>query len=225
MSVGGTFVMYYTVHDTALSVQCISVATSATPAGPFRDRSTGPLVCQPGHGGSIDPDPYVDPATGRLDLVWKSDDNAIGQPTHIWAQPLAAGGLALSSGTSPTLLLTESAAWQAPTVEGPAVVRQGSTYYLFYGANSWNTASSGIGYATSPTLLGAFTNRSPSGPWLGSTGNVIGPQGPMVFTDLTGVRRLAFAGWYGPVGYSHGGVRALWTGVLGFDRLGRPTLS
>jgi hypothetical protein len=34
---GGTFLMYYTVRDTALAMQCISVATSDTPVGPFVD--------------------------------------------------------------------------------------------------------------------------------------------------------------------------------------------
>lgn len=221
----GQFVMYYTVRDTALATQCISVATSPLPAGPFVDRSAGPLICQTGNGGSIDPEPYVDPASGRLLLVWKSDDNSIGRRTHIWAQPLAAGGLAMAAGSSPTLLLTQSAAWQAPSVEGPALVRNGNVYYLFYGANSYNTASSGIGYATSRSVLGPYTDQSRSRPWLGTTGNAKGPQGPMVFVDGGGATRMAFAAWYGAVGYQNGGSRALWIGALGFGRHGLPTLS
>lgn len=223
---GSEYVMYYTVHDPALGMQCISVAFSATPGGPYVDNSSGPTECQTADHGSIDPNAYVDPATGQLYLIWKSDDNSIGKPTHIWAQAMSSGGLYVVPGSTAHLLITESAAWQAPSQEGPTMVRAGRTYYLFYGANSWSSASSGIGYATGSSVLGPFTNRSVYGPWLGSTGNATGPQGPMVFNDATGATRLGFAAWVGSkVGYSNGGVRALWVGTLGFNRYGTPTLS
>lgn len=225
MHIGGQYVMYYTVRDTALNVQCISVATSANPAGPFLDASSGPLVCQTANGGSIDPNPYLDPASGELYLLWKSDDNSIGRNTHLWGQQLSAGGLSFAVGTTPSLLLTESAAWQSPTVEGPTVVRHGNTYYLFYGANSYNSASSGIGYARSSSLLGAYSNQSRYGPWLGTTGNAQGPQGPMIFQDGSGATRMAFAAWDGPVGYQNQGVRSLWVGTLAFSFFGSPSLS
>jgi beta-xylosidase len=223
--VGGRYVMYYTVHDASLNMQCISVATSATPAGPFTDGSAGPLICQTADGGSIDPNPFLDPASGKLVLIWKSDDNSIGQRTHIWAQSLAANGLSLAAGSGPSLLLTESAAWQAPAIEGPTMYRNGSTYYLFYGANNYDTASSGIGYATAPTIFHAFTDHSLNGPWLGTTANAQGPQGPMIFKDAFGTTRMAFAAWYGIVGYENGGGRSLWIGTLSFSRFGTPTLN
>ena len=225
MEIDGQYVMYYTVRDTALGIQCISVATSPAPDITFTDSSSGPLVCQTSHGGSIDPNPYLDPVSGQLYLLWKSDDNSIGKDTQIWGQPLTGDGQSFAPGTSPTRLLTESAAWQSPTVEGPSIVRYRSTYYLFYGANSYNSASSGIGYATSSSLLGAYSNQSRLSPWLGTTGNAQGPQGPMVFRDSSGVTRMAFAAWKGAVGYPQGGARALWIGTLGFDRSGRPTMS
>jgi beta-xylosidase len=222
---GGWYLMYYTVHDPHLGMQCISVATSATPGGPFVDRSTGPLVCQTADGGSIDPNPYLDPVSGNLYLIWKSDDNSIGLRTRIWAEQLVPSGHSFAAGSSPALLLSESAAWQSPTVEGPTLLRHGGTYYLFYGANNYDTASSAIGYATSSSLLGAYTNRARFGPWVGTTGNAQGPQGPMVFTDVLGATRMAFAAWDGPVGYQNGGVRSLWIGSLGFTRFGTPILS
>ena len=225
MRIGNEFVMYYTVHSASLNEQCISVATSPTPGGPYTDTSAGPLICQTADGGSIDPNPYQDPVSGNLYLLWKSDDNSIGQMTHIWGQPLSPDGMTLAAGTSPTLLLTQSAAWQSPAIEGPTVVQRGQTFYLFYGANSYSSSKSGIGYATSGSLLGSYTNVSTSGPWLGSRGNAIGPQGPMVYTDLSGATRMAFAAWYGTVGYANGGVRALWIGTLGFNRSGAPTIS
>jgi beta-xylosidase len=225
---GTVFLMYYTVHDTSLGQQCISVATSASPGGVFKDVSTAPLICQSADGGSIDPNPYVDPASGNLYLFWKSDDNSLPPPrppTRIWGQRLTGDGMSVATGTLPSLLLTESAAWQSPAVEGPTVIRHSGLYYLFYGANNFDAASSGIGYATSPSLLGSFTDQSTFGPWLGTRGNAQGPQGPMVFKDATGATRMAFAAWYGTVGYENGGARSMWVGTLGYARSGRPTLS
>jgi beta-xylosidase len=215
---GSGYLMYYTVHDQQLNQQCISVAHSLSPGGPFTDTSPGPLICQSANGGSIDPNPYLDPASGHLYLLWKSDDNSLGagHPTHIWGQQLAPDGRSLAAGTSPSLLLTESAAWQTPVVEGPAVALHGARYYLFYGANRFDSAQSGIGYATSRTLLGGYTNRSVTGPLLGTSGNVQGPQGPAVFVDSAGGTRMAFAAWTGAVGYPNGGVRSLWIGNLDF---------
>jgi beta-xylosidase len=120
--------------------------------------------------------------------------------------------------------LTESAAWQTPTVEGPTIIRHGGRYYLFYSANMYNTAQSGIGYATSRSLLGTYTNKSVAGPWLGTSGNAQGPQGPAVFTDSSGATRMAFAAWYGIVGYQNRGARSLWLGYLSF-RSDRPLLT
>jgi beta-xylosidase len=226
---GGNFVLYYTVHDPSLGHQCISVATSTSPGGPFVDNSasSGPLICQPADGGSIDPNPYVDPASGNVYLLWKSDDNSLGpgHPTHIWAEQLTADGLSLAPRTTPSLLLTQSAPWQSPAIEGPTMVSSAGRYYLFYGANNYDSAGSGIGYATSTSVLGSFSNRSTFGPWLGIRGNAQGAQGPCVFTDSTGVTRLAFAAWYGTVAYENGGVRSLWIGTLGFSRLGTPSLT
>lgn len=224
LELGGRFVMYYTVRHAAFGMQCVSVATAADPGGPFTDSSPGPLVCQTGDGGSIDPNPYPDPVSGSLVLLWKSDENSIGRRCRIWAQQLAPDGLSFVAGSSPSLLLTQSRPWQAPRVEGPTVTRHRSRYYLFYGANSYETASSGIGYATSSAMLGAFRNRSIIGPWLGSTGAARGPQGPMIFEDMAGRTRMAFAAWTQPVGYENGGVRCVWIASLDFDRLGRPRL-
>ena len=87
----GNYVLYYTVRHTARNKQCVSVATAASPAGPFTDTSSGPLVCQFDRGGSIDPVVFTD-SQGSSYLLWKSDDNALGQPTALWGRLLAPGG-------------------------------------------------------------------------------------------------------------------------------------
>jgi hypothetical protein len=58
---GGFYVLYYTVAQTSTGRQCISVATAASPAGPFRDTSSAPLVCQLDRGRSIGPYVFTDP--------------------------------------------------------------------------------------------------------------------------------------------------------------------
>jgi len=231
---GTTFVMYYAVHDTALAKQCISVATSSNPGGPFVDSSTGPLVCQTN--GSIDPYPFTDPHSGRTYLIWKSDDNSVGEITHLWASQLSSSGLSLTGAT--VLLLTEDAStWQAPTIEGPAMMvpAGGSTYYLFFSGGAWNTAGAGIGYATcgAPSTLGGLhwtcRDQSTGAPWLGTrvadgTTVFAGPSGPTVFTDTTGRLRIGYHAWTGTtVGYDNGGVRSLWINSLGFSA-GKPVI-
>jgi beta-xylosidase len=206
-----TYLLYYTVRDTASGRQCISVATATTPGGPFSDASSGPLVCQLKHGGSIDPDAFV-AADGTAYLVWKSDDNALGRPTSLWSARLSSTGRALVG--TPTRLLTQDAAWQAPAVEGPSMVAVGGRTYLFYGANRWDSSSAAIGYAVCSGPLGPCSDVSTSGPWLATHGAAVGPSGPAVFTTAAGTR-LAYHAWTGAVGYASGGVRSLW-----IDRLG-----
>ncbi len=221
LTVNGLFVMFYSVRDTALRRQCISEALATVATGPFVDSSLEPLICQPEQGGSIDPAPFVDFSTGRTYLVWKSDDDAIGRPSRLWAQQLTFDGRSLVGPRAQ--LLVQHAAWQSPTIEGPAMTRVGRTYYLFYGANAWWTDTSGIGYATCASPLGPCTDQSAAGPWLQSFLAMRGPQGPSIFTGPDGVTELAFAAWTGSPGYANRSSRSLWISRLVF-RGGIPSL-
>jgi hypothetical protein len=122
-----------------------------------------------------------------------------------------------------TLLLRQTQAWQAPSVEGPSMLLDGGTYFLFYGANAWDSHDAGIGYATCTSPLGPCANASRRGPWMGSRGAAVGPSGPAVFTAADGSTRLAYHAWTGGVGYAGGGVRSLWIDRLSFPG-GRPAL-
>jgi beta-xylosidase len=213
-----TYVLYYTARQRSSGRQCVSIATGDAPDGPFRDTSSGPLVCQRSLGGSIDPSVFTDPS-GTTVLLWKSDDNAEGRKTSLWARPLTADGVSFARSSVPVRLLTQTARWQAPAIEGPSMVRSGDTYYLFYGAGGWDSSRSAIGYATCHSPLGPCTDRSTSGPWLDGDPDgdaPVGPQGPSVFVDRSGRTRLGFAAWNGRVGYPRG-VRSLWTAPLSFD--------
>ena len=103
------------------------------------------------------------------------------------------------------------------------MVASGLTYYLFYGANAWDSPAAGIGYATCTSPLGPCTDATTGGAWLPSSGAALGPSGPTVFRDAAGGVRLAYHAWYGCVGYPSCG-RALWTGALSFGT-GRPVLT
>ena len=214
-------VLYYAVSSEAAGRQCISVATSDDPAGPFVDRSAGPLICQAERGGSIDPSPFVD-TDGTPYLLWKSDDNAIGRTPRLWGAPLAPDGHSLAG--EPVELLRAGAAWEKPLVEAPSLVRVGDLYLIFYSGGWWESDSYAIGYATGAGPLGPFERATDTGPWLASGPGMAGPGGAEVFLDAGGDRRIAFHAWTPPeIGYENGGVRSLWIARLGFED-GQPRL-
>jgi beta-xylosidase len=217
---GDRYRMYYTVRETSSARQCVSVASASTPGGPFTDISSGPLVCQLNHLGSIDPS-VLTSGTNRY-LLWKSDDNAAGGQTHLWAQQLSDDGLSLTGTLA--RLLDQTEAWQRPAIEGPDMIAVGTTFYLFYGAGDWASSGAGIGYAICSSPLGPCINQSTRQPWLDSRPRALGPSGPSTFTDLTGMTRLAYHAWTnGVVGYPDG-TRALFVDQLSFKN-GRPVLS
>jgi beta-xylosidase len=226
LSRGDLFLMYYTARDTASNRQCISVATSPRPQGPFVDARSGPLVCQtapyesPDHYGSIDPNVYQ--VGGTRYLLWKSDDNATGRQTHLWGQRLSQDGLSLAGPR--VKLLDSNASWQGGIIEGPAMVASGGVHYLFYGAGPWSSSAAGIGYARCSTPLGPCTNQSRLGAWLPSRPGAMGPSGPAVFVDRAGTTKLAYHAWTGPVGYDQGGARALFIDTLTLPGTGPPRL-
>jgi beta-xylosidase len=157
IKIGAQYVMYYVAHDNRSAKQCIGRAVSASPAGPFRDRSSEALVCQPPLGGSIDPDP-VRAADGALYLYWKNDGNCCGAPVHLWGQRLSADGSQLIG--KRTALLSNTRPWQGNLVEAPEMVVRNGGYTLFYSANNYASTNYGIGYATCRGPLGPCTDRS-----------------------------------------------------------------
>jgi len=157
IAVGGRYVLYYVAHANRAGKQCIGRAVASSPAGPFRDTASTPLVCQATLGGSIDPNPFRAP-DGSLYLYWKNDGNCCGQPVHLWGQRLSADGTRLSG--RPVALMTNDQAWQGNLVEAPEMVAHGSAFVLFYSANDYASALYGIGYATCRAPLGPCTDRS-----------------------------------------------------------------
>jgi len=221
---GGHWLMYYdaaqspngsdTGHD------CISVAVGGSTLSPsdpqFTDDSGGGLICQAT--GSIDPSPFVDPATGRAYLIWKQNDGGSSSGAIIWSQQLSATGLSLVG--SPTELMFNNTAaypWET-TVEDPAMVDSGGTYTLLFSAGIYTTN----GYSEAITDC-----RGPSGPCgtdsriVTSYGSVLGPGGGSLFADATGAFWLDFAAWQGGTSgctsYGCGATRQLFTTPIGLS--------
>ena len=211
----GNFVLYFAARSRATGGQCIGAATSTSATGPFTSTSLEPLVCQPELGGSIDPHPFVD-TDGTAYLLWKADGNAIGRPSTLFSQRLRSDGLALEGQATP--LLHNDAAWEAPLVENPALVRVGGRYVLLYSGGWWESAGYATGYATCDSPLGPCAKVTTAHPLHTSGGGVAGPGGASVITGPAGDLWLAHHGWtHGAVGYGSGGARSLHFTSLRWD--------
>jgi putative cell wall-binding protein len=211
---GDRYVLWYSARDRASGLQCVSRATSPRPEGPFVDERSEAAICQTDLGGSIDPQVFTD-ADGSRWLSWKSDENAVGRPARLWVAPLSADARTLTGPATQTL--AQGAPWETFTIEQPALVRRGATYYLFYSGGYWEAGSYAVGYATGPSPRGPFTKRTATTPWLASSAGQGGPGALDTFVGPDGGLWAAFHAWAGPIGYVNGGRRTLRAGPLDLD--------
>ena len=174
--------------------RCISVATSASALGPFRDVSGAPIVC-PSNQGAIDPFVYV--AGSRAWLLWKTEGRPRAEPTKMWSRELnpniaPGGAVTFASGSLPRLLLTTAQVWEGNVIENPAMITYGGRTYLFYSANQWVNRSYAIGYARCAGPVGPCT-RPRTTPLLASGADVTGPGGPAPVVGPTGELLVGYA--------------------------------
>ena len=199
------WVLFYVAVDRASGRQCIGRAVASRPTDMFHDDNPAPVVCQLEHGGSIDPDVAVDPATGAFWLVWKTDDPAIGGTAEIWSAQL--DGTAAHFVSSPGPLIGVDRDDEGVQVEAPQLVGVAGQYWLFYSANAWDTSDYHVGIALCATPAGPC-NKLPD-PWLDRTSGVDGPGSVSMIADAAGQWFVAFHGWVNAVGYDAGGVRGM----------------
>ncbi|MET0982895.1 MAG: glycoside hydrolase family 43 protein [Telluria sp.] len=150
VKLGNRYVLYYTAHDLASDRQCVGAAESGSPAGPFVDAASKPLVCQADLGGTIDASPFLD--GGRLYLYFKSDGNCCKLPTHIFAQELRPDGLGVVG--APSRLLTNGRTWEGKVIEAPTMLNRDGKYTLLYSANDFGDGTYAAGYAQCAGPLG-----------------------------------------------------------------------
>jgi beta-xylosidase len=187
----GRYVLYYTARSFDLDSQCVGRAVSRSPAGPFVDRSSKPLVCQKKEGGSIDPDGFRD-TNGHLYLVWKNDGNCCGFPTYLYSQRLSKDGLGLVG--KRVRLVRNDAAWESTTVEAPTMWKQAGKYFLFFSANVYNTSFYAVGYATCAGPLGPCKD-SKDNPILSSACRAAGPGHQTLIRDRKGRTWIVYHAW------------------------------
>ena len=180
-AVGSQYVVYFSARDTDGQLS-IGAASAPSALGPFTDIGH-PLVHDPAMG-LIDASEITAPG-GAHYVLWKEDGNALGKPTPIHAQPLAADGLSL--GGSPATLITNDRPWEGPLVEGPFMVEHGGSYYLFYSGNSYASTAYAIGVARASSPLGPFTKAG--GPIL-TDGRRVGRPGALLGRRHGGRRYL-----------------------------------
>ncbi len=238
------YVMYYTATEASTGDQCIGMATSPLPTGPYIDTHLGPMICQNGvgysaptvdgnYGGSIDPDIFTD-SSGNTWLIWKSDGNHLSPPmsTIIWSVPLTANLLPATS--NPTQLLQNDETWQSGVVEGPDMVETQTTtgatttdhYYLFYAGSNEGASTYAIGWASCPAgPAGGCNEQSTNGALLSTAPGMSGPGGPDVYQVPPGSGNyvMALAAWQGnTIGYLTCGIRPMYLARLTFAPSGGP---
>lgn len=212
----GTFVMYYVTPSSSAPTNkgCISRATSKDPAGPFVDDSTSAFICPLSQGGAIDPSVFID-SVGTPYLIWKNDGNCCSLPTNIYSQELSSDGLDVAG--DPVELITATQKWEGNLVEGPSMIKKGSTHYLFYSANNWNSTNYAIGAATCTSVAGPCTKPT-STPWMASTANSQGPGGEEFFVSpgASGVW-MVHHGWLPDQAGTPDGQRRLYLDRVSFE--------
>jgi beta-xylosidase len=201
------YFMYYTGLNAALSppANCIGVAISTSPAGPFvdtgildtdpplADGSGRPLGCGDRAGYSnIDPAPFIDPADGKAYLYLSTGHDATGAwHRTISVIPLAPDMVHAAGPRQPLFSVTQ--AWEGDVVEGPWMIRHGGGYYLLYSGGTFTNATYAMSYAYSTSPTGPFVKPSTT-PMLKSTPEVIGPGGGSAITGPRGDDWLVYHG-------------------------------
>jgi beta-xylosidase len=187
----GGYLLYYTARSSKTGRQCIGVAFSATPGGPFADDSDEPLICQADEGGSIDASPFRD-ESGKLYLYWKNDGNAIGRPTYLYGSELSSDGRKLTG--KAVRLLRNDAAWEDHVIEAPQMVRKDGKLYLFYSANAFDRDVYAAGYATCDGPLGPC-RKAAENPILKTSPAAAGPGHTFLVTTPGGQTWLLYHAW------------------------------
>ncbi len=203
IEVGTTFYLFYAAWDPTLSHYCVGVAESPDPTGPYVDDSSQPVVCQPGIGGSIDPDVYQ-AFNGTYYLAWKNNDGYNSTaPATLWSAQVtfAATGAQLVGTT--TALISQNRWWEN-TMEQPDMVFLGGRWLLFFSGGLWDTSGYSIAYANCQGPLGPCSDPNVT-PVFGSAGTVAGPGASSIFSDTSGTLWMAYNAWTArSVGYPAG---------------------
>lgn len=192
---GKTYLMYFTTRDEASGKQCVGVATSDKPEGPFRPHGDKAFICQVQEGGTIDAAAFVDDDGSRY-VLFKNDGNCCGLPTWLYIQRVSADGLTLEG--QPTRLVQNDKIWEGRVVEAPTLWKHNGKYYLFYSANNYAGADYAIGYAVADKVLGPYQKPGDQ-PFVATASDrgpaTLGPGGQDIVVDKDGETWLVYHAW------------------------------
>lgn len=208
---GDQWVLYYTTMAPDPTIQCIGVAVSRTPRGPYVDSSKAPLVCEKDQGGSIDASPFI-ADNGKAYLYWKNDGNAIGVDTWLSVQELAKDGTSLVG--APKRLLKQDLPWEGQLIEAPYVWERDGVFHLFYSANDFGSDRYAVGHATAASPTGPFTKDLE--PVLASNEVAAGP-GHSALLEKDGQVWMVYHAWAPDSIGSEVPGRTMWLSRVTFD--------
>jgi hypothetical protein len=210
---GPCFVMFFVSvnRNVTPATNCIGVATSPTPGGPFTDRgilqrdiggvdqSGRPLGCGDDAGYSnIDPAPFIE-SDGTPYLYFSTGHPCPpGTPPNTvcaWNRQLSVVPLSdnLRTATGPRqVVLSNGEPWDQGVVENPWPHANGATRELLFSGGNY-TRAYGMGYATASSATGLFAKVA-GNPFLQDTQQVRSAGGGSLVTGPKGQSWLAYHG-------------------------------
>lgn len=141
----------------------IAIAKGSSPLGPFTQEQIQPLF-QNAQYKTIDPFVFFD-NDGQIYLYYVKQNGG----NNIYAAKMKED-LSGTEDNAETACIVATEPWENtanaswPVTEGPTVIKEQDTYYLFYSANDFRNIDYAVGYATS---------KSPLGPWEKQEGPII----------------------------------------------------
>jgi GH43 family beta-xylosidase len=178
--INGKFYMYYSAEEH------IGAAVADSPTGPFRQETKKPMVedekC-------IDNTLFIDD-DGKAYLFFDRFNDGL----NIWVAELEDNLLEIKK-TTMTKCIAVSQAWenvQARVNEGSSVIKHNGVYYMTYSANSYESLSYGVGYATAANVKGPWTKATENPVLQRPTTDLAGTGHGAAFTDKNGRLRYVF---------------------------------
>src|SRR5580765_1628257 len=206
------FTMYFTGKQASTGRDCIGVATSSSPTGPFAPASA-PLVCPPsGYSEAIDPSEYVTRYGNRY-LIYKIGHYG---PNRFQIMAMRVdNNRGTSRAGAPRTVLTTAQIGTA-VAEAPDLVRlPNGTVWLFVSRNGYKDCNYATQVWSGSDLFALHSRGYVRGMSTSTTDRFCGPGGAEVIKDGTGYR-ISF--------HTRASIsplqRPAWVGNLGFDSVG-----
>ena len=163
-AVNGRYYMFFTGRQKDTGSLRMGVAIADAPQGPYEDAIGGPLF---DFGYAVIDGTLVYDDNGTPYMIYSRDcsENVVGSnhESHLYGVQLAPD--LLSAVGEPVLLTQPDAAWELASGdyrwnEGPAVLKHGGKYYLFYSANYYASKEYSLGVAVADHPMGPYVKQA-----------------------------------------------------------------